>query len=342
MSQITNSLKSICIIRLSSIGDITHMIPIIQTLKYYLPKTNLTWIIGKTEYSLVKNIENIDFVVIDKNNFLSAIRALRTIKDNKYDVLLHMQVSFRSNIISTFINAKRKIGFDSTGSKNLHSFFINERIDSTYGIHVMDAFFCFLSKIGLDDKNFKYDMNIKLNNVLNLKEKYIVINPFTSSRRFNYREWDIGNYNIIIDYLHRNYKISSIIIGGNSEYELEKSTLFNNKAYVINMVGKTDLEDAYNLIRLSELYIGPDSGTLHIASMLKKPVIGLYATSNPLRTGPYYEMKYTINKYPEALKIFNNKTKHSSIWGERVRNKNAMSLIKTQDVINSIDKILNF
>ena len=70
MPQITSSPKSICIIRLSSIGDITHMIPIIQTLKYYLPKTNLTWVIGKTEYSLVKNIKNIDFVVIDKNNHI--------------------------------------------------------------------------------------------------------------------------------------------------------------------------------------------------------------------------------------------------------------------------------
>ena len=108
------------------------------------------------------------------------------------------------------------------------------------------------------------------------------------------------------------------------------------------MVGKTNLEDAYNLIKLSELYIGPDSGTLHIASMLKKPVIGLYATSNPLRTGPYYDMEYTINKYPEALKIFNNKTKHTSKWGERVRHKKAMSLIKTEEVINNIDKILNF
>ena len=342
MPQITSSPKSICIIRLSSIGDITHMIPIIQTLKYYLPKTNLTWVIGKTEYSLVKNIKNIDFVVIDKNNFLQAIRALMKIKDKKYDILLHMQVSFRSNIISTFINAKRKIGFDSTNSKNLHSLFINEKISPTYGMHVMDTFFCFLSKIGLDDKNFTHNINIKLDSIINLKEKYIVINPFTSSRRFNYREWDINNYNIIIDYLHKTYKVSSIIIGGNSKYELENSILFNKKSYMINMVGKTNLEDAYNLIKLSELYIGPDSGTLHIASMLKKPVIGLYATSNPLRTGPYYDMEYTINKYPEALKIFNNKTKHTSKWGERVRHKKAMSLIKTEEVINNIDKILNF
>ena len=66
----------------------------------------------------------------------------------------------------------------------------------------MDTFFCFLSKIGLDEKNYTHDIHIKSNSIVNLKGKYIVINPFTSSRRFNYREWDINNYNIIIDYLH--------------------------------------------------------------------------------------------------------------------------------------------
>ena len=63
MSQTINSLKSICILRLSSIGDITHMIPIIKTIQTYSVKTNITWIIGKTEYTLVKNMTNIKFIV---------------------------------------------------------------------------------------------------------------------------------------------------------------------------------------------------------------------------------------------------------------------------------------
>ena len=59
--------------------------------------------------------------------------------------------------------------------------------------------------------------------ILPSKGKYIVFNPFTSSRKFNYREWDINNYKIIIDYLATNYGINSVIIGGHSKYELEKS-----------------------------------------------------------------------------------------------------------------------
>jgi heptosyltransferase I len=345
MSQTTNSLKSICIIRLSSIGDITHMIPIIKTLQAHSPITNITWIIGKTEYQLVKNIKNVEFIVINKKNILETIMILLKLRKRKYfDALLHMQVSLRSNLMTLFIKATRKIGFDKSKSKNFHSLFINETIDSSGNTHVLETFFYFLSKIGIKEREYSKDISIEDSkiSVLPAKEKYIVFNPFTSSRKFNYREWDINNYKIITDYLANNYNISSVIIGGHSKYELEKSILFNKKNNLTNMVGKTNLQDIYNLIKSSELYIGPDSGTLHIASMLLKPVIGLYATSNPLRTGPYYEMKYTINKYPEALMMFNKKTEDTAKWGERVRNKNAMSLIKTQDVIDSIDKILKF
>ena len=345
MSQAINSLKSICIIRLSSIGDITHMIPVIKTLQIHSPMTNITWIIGKTEYHLVKNIKNIEFIVINKKNFIKTILILLKLRRGKYfDVLLHLQVSLRSNLMTLFIRAKRKIGFDKNKKKNFHNLFINESIDSSGKKHVLEIFFYFLSKIGLREKEYGKDINIEDSKISTLpsKEKYIVFNPFTSSRKFNYREWDINNYKIIIDYLAKNYGISSVIIGGNSKYELEKSISFNEINNVTNMVGKTSLQDVYNLIKSSELYIGPDSGTLHIASMLLKPVIGLYATSNPLRTGPYYGMQYTINKYPQALMVFNKKTEDTAKWGERVRNKNAMSLIKTQDVISSIDRILKF
>jgi heptosyltransferase I len=342
MSQAINSLKSICVIRLSSIGDITHMIPVIKTLQTHSPMTNITWIIGKTEYHLVKNIKNIEFIVINKRSFIETIMILLKLRKKSFDVLLHMQVSLRSNLMTLFIRAKRKIGFDKDKSKNFHNLFINESIDSSGKKHVLETFFYFLSKIGLKEKEYSKDINIEdpKISIFSSKEKYMVFNPFTSSRKFNYREWDINNYKIIIDYLANNYGISSVIIGGHSEYELEKSNLFSKKNNVKNMVGKTNLQDVYSLIKSSELYIGPDSGTLHIASMLLKPVIGLYATSNPLRTGPYYGMKYTINKYPEALMIFNKKTEDTAKWGERIRDKNAMSLIKTEDVINSIDKIL--
>ena len=73
-------LKSICILRLSSIGDVTHIVPIINTIKKNSVETSITWVIGSTEYQLVKTMPNINFIVIDKNNFFDSVKKLRNLR----------------------------------------------------------------------------------------------------------------------------------------------------------------------------------------------------------------------------------------------------------------------
>jgi heptosyltransferase I len=77
-----------------------------------------------------------------------------------------------------------------------------------------------------------------------------------------------------------------------------------------------------------------------MANMLNLPIIGLYATSNPLRTGPYLNQKYVINKYNEAMLRFLNREANDIKWGERVRDKDAMKLISLNDVKNKIREII--
>ena len=337
-------LKSICLLRLSSLGDVTHMIPIINTLKNENHKTDITWIINKTEYELVKNIKNIRFIVIDKNNLYESIKQLYRLRRSiTFDVLLHMQVSLRSNILSMIIKSNRRIGFNKPLSKNFHYYFNNEVINCKKDMHVLDTFFCFLKKISINEERLDWSLNI-VNHDLQKKlvtSKYIVINPFTSSRRFNYREWNLEHYKDVSRYLYEKYQKTTIVVGGSSEYEVQKSKTFNGIKHIDNFVAKTNLEELYIILENCDAYIGPDSGTLHMASMLNKPVIGLYATSNPKRTGPYQNMEYTINKYPDALKIFENKSEKDVKWGFRVRNNKAMSLIDIEDVKTMINKIMN-
>ena len=104
-------------------------------------------------------------------------------------------------------------------------------------------------------------------------------------------------------------------------------------------MGKTNLQELCGIVKKCQFYIGPDSGTMHIASMFAKPTIGLFATSNPKRTGPYQNQKYIINKYNEALETYMNTCEDNVRWGTRVRNKSAMSLISIDHVIEMIDKV---
>ena len=83
--------------------------------------------------------------------------------------------------------------------------------------------------------------------------------------------------------------------------------------------------------------ICPDSGPAHMATAVGTPVIGLYATSNPDRTGPYLSRDLTVNRYPDAARKYLGKGVDELRWGQRVRHADAMDLITIDDVSGKID-----
>ena len=95
------------------------------------------------------------------------------------------------------------------------------------------------------------------------------------------------------------------------------------------------------MIASSDLVICPDSGPAHIATAMGTPVIGLYATSNPARTGPYNSQDLTVNRYPDAISRYLGKNVRDLRWGERVRHPDAMDLIGVSDVTEKVDLALN-
>ena len=69
--------RSVCLLRLSAIGDTCHVVPLVRTLQQAWPATQLTWIIGKSEARLMRLIEGVEFITVDKRSKLSAVRAVR-------------------------------------------------------------------------------------------------------------------------------------------------------------------------------------------------------------------------------------------------------------------------
>ena len=110
--------ETICIFRLSAIGDVTHVVPVVKTLQSNFPEVKLTWIIGKLEHRLLKGLPGVEFIVFDKSLGWAGVKDLkRQLKNRKFDVLLQMQLSLRANLISLMIKAQRRIGFDKKRSK---------------------------------------------------------------------------------------------------------------------------------------------------------------------------------------------------------------------------------
>jgi len=104
--------RSICILRLSALGDATHVVPMIGTLRRAFPGVAITWIVGKLEHRLVGDLPGVEFVVVDKQQGAAAFGVLRrALRGRRFDVLLQCQVALRANLLSALVRADRRIGY---------------------------------------------------------------------------------------------------------------------------------------------------------------------------------------------------------------------------------------
>ena len=122
---------SLCIIRLSAIGDTCHTVPVVRAIQDAWPATRLTWIVGKTEHSLLKGLEGVEFVVLDKALGWRGYRDVRhSLRDRRFDALLHMHASARANMVSLCVRSKLRIGFDKARARDHQWLFTNTRLEA--------------------------------------------------------------------------------------------------------------------------------------------------------------------------------------------------------------------
>src|SRR5262247_1834731 len=99
--------KSVCILRLSAIGDTCHVLPVVRTLQHAWPDTRFTWVIGKTEAKLVGLVPEIEFITFDKRHSLAEIKRFRGLmRERRFDLLLHMQLALRASLLSSYVPAR--------------------------------------------------------------------------------------------------------------------------------------------------------------------------------------------------------------------------------------------
>ena len=337
--------KNLCLLRLSAIGDVCHAVAMVQQIQSHWPDTKITWVIGKVEASLLVGLAGVEFVIFDKRAGLQGYRELRqTLAGRHFDVLLHMQVAFRASIASLCIPAKVKIGFDSKRAKEGQWLFTNRQIEAQEHPHVLDGFLAFARALGVPTSEPKWQMPLADSEQLWASETLLtdkplaVICPAASKAE---RNWHVEGYAKIASHLsERGFQV--VICGGPTTQEkllaeqIGSLTNYN----VVNLVAKTSLKQLLAVLKLAHLVIAPDTGPAHMAVTVGTPVIGLYAHSNPHRTGPYYYQHYVVSCYQSSIQKQYGKRLSKLPWGIRAKGSELMMGISISQVEDKIRQLI--
>lgn len=335
-------INSICIVRLSALGDVLMLVPLIRTLQAHLPHVRLTWVICRPAYDLVEGLDGVEFVVLDKpKNPLDYWRFGRTMRHRSFDVLLAPQASCRANLLYPFIKAKRKIGYDALRAKDLHRWFVHEYI-SPGSEHTLDGFLKFAAPLGIKEKVIRWDLAITQQDYewadahLPKGRAILVVNPAASKPE---RSWLVTRYIEVLQQAQQRWNVHVVLTGGPGDYDRTLADAIAQAVPVTDLVGKTKPKQLLAVLSKAHAVLCPDTGPSHMATAVNTPVIALHAVTNSLVSGPYSFLHLVVDKYPLAIEQILGVPYARHTWGTHVHGNDAMKLISVDDVLARLELI---
>ena len=348
--------SSICLLRLSALGDVTHVLPLVRTLRRAWPEVALTWVIGKGEQKLLDGLPGVEFLVYDKKSGLAGMRALRrSLAGRRFDALLQMQVAARANLLSAFLPARRRIGYDRSRSKDLHGLFINERIPDRPGIHVLDALGSFCEPLGVRQTEVVWEMPVPDDAHAWARAQWpddgvptLAISPCSSHVL---RNWRADRYAAVAEHARaQGWRVA--LLGGRSALERDTADAIlaamrpvagdGTARDVLDLVGKDTLKQLPALLARADLLMTPDSGPMHIANAMGTKVLGLHAASNPRRSGPYSDVRFCVDRYDDAARKYRGRPAAELKWGTKIEHDGVMDLVTVEDGIAAFERYRAF
>jgi heptosyltransferase I len=315
--------RNLLIVRLSAMGDILHSLPAAVALRHAFPEATLGWVVEERWVELLSapssprcgprspgkpiadKIHTVNTKAWRQSPFSDEtwreMRAsLREIRAERYEVAVDVQGAIRSALIARWSGAPTVYGF-AQPRENAASLFYNRQVQ-TRGVHIVEQNLSLatavahlslteaareLSRTGMStpqmlpvDQVAERESQSKLQR-LGIRE-YAILNPGAG---WGAKQWPAGRYGVVAQRLAAGTGLRSVINAGPEEQDLARAVEVASQGAAISFSGS--ISELIALTRGARLFIGGDTGPMHLAAALGVPVVGIFGPTDPARNGPY-------------------------------------------------------
>jgi lipopolysaccharide heptosyltransferase I len=325
-----NSLMQILIVKLSSIGDVVHTLPAAALLRRALPAARITWVAERRASAILKDSPALDGLIeIDTRawrkdsltgstigNMRAQLKQLRTSPDlngaGNTDIAIDFQGLIKSGLVAFASRAKRRIGFETSGLREKASkVLLTEQVETSEFKHVIEKNLALAraavvhpaTKPGAEDNipNNRYEFPIAVSQddeqfveaaIGNTHKPFVIINP---GGGWLTKLWPSERYAELGDWLWSNCGLGSFITFGPGEESLAQAVASSARSDAVRPLAST-LKQFVALARRASLFVGGDTGPLHLAAASGTPIVGLYGPTSPERNGPFDPRDITVGR----------------------------------------------
>jgi heptosyltransferase I len=287
-------LDRIAIVMMSAAGDVVHTLPVVNAIKRHHPDAHITWVLQPGPASLVLGHPTVDEILLfDRSRKWRAFSDIRrSLAGRQFDLVINLQVYFKAGIVTSFVRAPVKIGFDRRRARDLNWLFTNRKIPPHPNQHVQDQYFEFLRELGIPHEPIEWHLgpwpeerSWQRDFFAPFEKPAVAMVVATSKPE---KDWYPERWADVADALWHDFKLEPVIVGGRSPRELHAERVIMQRArHAPRTALGSGLRKLVSILEGSALAIAPDTGPLHMAVAIDRPVISLMGYTNPRRTGPY-------------------------------------------------------
>ncbi len=313
-------MKNVLIVKLSSIGDVIHALPVSYAIKETFPEARLTWVVEKASYSLLEDNPCIDRLILFKKEEMRASMGgfwrnffplRRELKAEKYDVSLDLQGLFKSAAIVKVADAKLKLG--TCDMRELSDKVSKKIVGEHRNGHIVDRYLDVARAIGcrvnevcfplkVSERNQKIALSVLERNGFRRHNRYAVLVVGASWRT---KCWGSNSFAAFADWLYE-HKVVPVLVGsGVAEEQAAREIEHFAEIPPVNIVGKLNLAQLAFVMQNAALVVGSDTGPTHLGAGLKTKTIMLMGPTKPFRTGSYGQAENIIVADRPCLECMN-------------------------------------
>ena len=296
---------NILILKPSSLGDVVQTLPVLRLIRRHLPASEIFWWINSNLASLIEGDPDLTGIVRFERKRWAApqhwpemFRSVQWMRAQNFDWVIDLQCLARSGAFAWLANGKFLIGLDEAreGARGLYDLAVRR---PSFHTHAVDWYLAVLPQLGVPVHwNFQW-LPERSETAATVKSKWqtndarwIAIQP---GARWNNKRWPVQNFAELVRLLAAGFPdVRFAILGNDDDKPLGKIVARAEPARCLNLCGRTSLPEMVEWLRLCKLMITNDTGPMHVAAALGKPLVALFGPTEPRRTGPYGQLENVL------------------------------------------------
>ena len=295
----------ILILKPSSLGDVVQALPVLRLLKRRLPASEIFWWIDSNFAPLLEGDPDLAGVVRFERRRWAAprhwpemFRSLRWMREQNFDQVIDLQCLARSGAFAWLANGEFLIGLDEVreGARGFYDLAVRR---ASFHTHAVDWYLAVLPHLGVPVHwNFQWlPERPEIADTVKSKwpigrARWIVIQP---GARWPNKRWPVENFATLVRLLAEKFSGARFaILGSEEDKPLGGIVARAEPERCLNLCGQTSLPEMVEWVRLCDLMITNDTGPMHVAAALGKPLVALFGPTEPRRTGPYRQLNNVL------------------------------------------------